>query len=91
MVRQVSSNIDSCASAHPLLTRMTESASKSLVFNVLITVKKYDKYMGEVDLLDALISYCRIRLKSNKCYHCLFFIFGGYSCCYRLAFVPTGL
>ncbi|KAJ8887651.1 hypothetical protein PR048_013869 [Dryococelus australis] len=38
-------------------------------------VQTYDKFMGDVDLLDGLVSYYRIKIRSKKYYHRLIFHF----------------
>ncbi|CAF4935193.1 unnamed protein product [Pieris macdunnoughi] len=40
----------------------------------------YNKYMGGVDLLDAMLGFYRIKIRSNKWYHRLFFHFIDLCC-----------
>lgn len=37
------------------------------------SVEIYNKYMGGVDLLDAMLGFYRIKIKSKKWYHRIFF------------------
>ena len=66
-----------CASALPFMTtdRYHRAGKQSISVPCPSIVKKYNQYMGGVDLLDDFISYYRIRLKSKKYYHRLFFHF----------------
>ena len=64
-----------CSGAQPLLTvdRYDRRKKQTVGIQCPSIVKKYNQCMGRVDLLDALISYYRIHLKSKKYYHRLFF------------------
>ena len=64
-----------CVSAQPISTveRYDRKQKKTIGIPCPSIVRKYNQYMGGVDLLDALISYYRIHLKSRKYYHRLFF------------------
>ena len=55
-------------------------------------VVNYDQNMGGggVDLLDGLLSYYRIPVKSKKWYHCLIWHFFRYCCCSGLYFAEKG-
>ena len=64
-----------CFDAQPLLTvdRYDRRKKQTVGIQCPSIVKKYIQCMGKVDLLDALVSYFRIHLKSKKYYHRLFF------------------
>ena len=65
-----------CSGAQSLLTVDSYDRRKKQTVSIQCPsiVKKYNQCMGGVDLLDALISYYRIHLKSKKYYHRCFFI-----------------
>ncbi|XP_040072936.1 piggyBac transposable element-derived protein 2-like [Ixodes scapularis] len=65
------------AGAQPVSTvmRWDRREKKSVQVECPSAVVTYNKYMGGVDLLDALIAYYRIQLRSKKFYLKLFFHF----------------
>lgn len=44
------------------------------------SIEIYNKYMGGVDLLDSMLGYYRIKIRSKKWYHRLFFHFVDMTC-----------
>ncbi|XP_040073998.1 piggyBac transposable element-derived protein 2-like [Ixodes scapularis] len=67
------------AGAQPVTTvmRWDRREKKSVQVECPSAVVTYNKYMGGVDLLDALIAYYRIQLRSKKVYLKLFFSLFG--------------
>ena len=69
--------LTSFESAQPVssVQRFDRSAKKNIDVSCPKIVSTYNKFMGGVDLLDSLISLYRIKLRSKKYYHRLFFHF----------------
>lgn len=65
------------ASAQPVSTveRWDRKLKKKMSVECPSIISLYNKFMGGVDALDALIAYYRIRIRSKKYYHRFFFHF----------------
>jgi len=67
--------VSTCCGAQPLSTvsRWDRSKKQSISINCPEVVEMYNRSMGGVDSVDALISYYRIHMKSKKYYLRIFF------------------